>query len=99
MLLSLRKSEIVEMLSMTLGELLRSLDLFENLIDLLGNLTPLQLSLRGLYALGKEGDVLLEPSAGILRSAPDFIHPAILDHLEVSYQFEAGTVRLNTRYT
>jgi hypothetical protein len=99
MLLSLRKSEIVEMLSVKLSELLRSLDLFENLIDLLGNLTSLQLSLRGLSALGKEGDVLLEPSAGILGSTPDFIHPAILDHLEVSYQFEAGTVRLNTRYT
>jgi hypothetical protein len=48
--------------------------------------------------LGKEGDILLEPGAGVLGSAPDFIVPAILDHLEVSYQLEAGTVRLYTRF-
>jgi hypothetical protein len=49
-------------------------------------------------ALGKEGDVLLEPSAGVLGGAPDFILPAILDHHEVSDQLETGTVRLNTRF-
>jgi hypothetical protein len=45
---------------------------------------------------GKEGDVLLNPSAGVLRGAPDFIMPAILDLLEVSNQLEMGTVSLYT---
>lgn len=83
---------------MTLGQLLGFLDLLLNLLDLLGDLASSQLSLRGLLALGKKGDILLEPGAGVLGSAPDFIVPAILDHLEVSYQLETGTPRLNMRF-
>jgi len=90
------KCIIEELLSLTLGQLLASLILFLNLFDLLGNLVSFKLSLRGLLTSGKEGDVLLNPSAWVLRSAPDFIMPAILDHLEVSYQLETGTVSLNT---
>jgi hypothetical protein len=98
LLLSLRKGKIVELLSMALRKLLGFLDLLLNLRDLLGDLASFQLSLRGLRALGKEGDVLLEPGAGVLGSAPDFILPAILDHHEVSDQLETGTVRLNMRF-
>ena len=83
---------------MALRQLLGFLDLLLNLRDLLGYLTSFQLSLRGLLALCKEGDVLLEPGAGVLGSAPDFIVPTILDHLEVSDQLEAGTVRLYARF-
>jgi hypothetical protein len=96
LLLSLRKGKIVEYLIVALGQCLCILDLLHNLIDLLGNLASFQLPLRSLLALGKEGDILLEPSAGVLGSAPHFIHPAILDHLEISYQLETGTVSLNT---
>jgi hypothetical protein len=98
LLFSLRNIEIVEFLSVALGQVPSFLYLLLNLIDLLGHFTSLQLSLRSLLPLGKEGDVLLEPSAGVLRGAPDFILPAILDHHEVSDQLETGTVRLNTRF-
>jgi hypothetical protein len=97
LLLSLREGKIVELLSMALRQLLGFLDLLLNLRDLLRDLASFQLSLRGLRALGKEGDVLLEPGAGVLGSAPDFILPAILDHHEISDQLETGTVRLNMR--
>lgn len=83
---------------MALGQLLGFLDLLLNLLDLLGDLTSSQLSLRGLLALGKEGDVLLEPGAGVLGSAPDFILPAILDHLKVSDHLEASAPSLNMRF-
>jgi hypothetical protein len=43
----------------------------------------------------KKGDVLLEPSGGILGRAPDFIVPAILDHFEISDQLETGTIGLD----
>jgi hypothetical protein len=98
LLLSLREGKIVELLSMALGQLLGFLDLLLNLRDLLGHLASFQLSLRCLRALSKESDVLLEPGAGVLGSAPDFIVPTTLDHLEVSYQLETGTVRLYTRF-
>ena len=96
LLLGLRKGEIVEYLIVALGQCLCFLDLLHNLIDLLGDFASFQLPLRGLLALGKQGDVLLEPSAGVLGIAPHFIHPAVLDHLEVSDQLETGTVSLNT---
>jgi hypothetical protein len=83
---------------MALGQLLGFLDLLLNLLDLLGDLASSQLSLRGLLAFGKEGDVLLEPGAWVLGGAPDFILPAILDHLKVSDQLETGTPRLNMRF-
>ena len=95
LLLSLRKGEIVELLSMALGQLLGFLDLLLNLLDLLRDLSPLELSLRCLCPLGKEGDILLEPSAGVLGGAPDFVQPATLDHVEISNQLETGTVRLD----
>ena len=98
LLLSLRECKIVELLSMALGQLLGFLDLLLNLRDLLGDLASFQLSLRCLRALGKKCDVLLEPGARVLRSAPDFIVPAILDHLEISDQLETGTVRLYARF-
>ena len=80
---------------MALGQLLGFLDLLLNLLDLLRDLSPLELSLRCLCPLGKEGDILLEPSAGILGRAPDFIVPAILDHFEISDQLETGTIGLD----
>jgi len=59
LLLSLRNSEIVEFLSLALGQISSLLDLLLNCIDLLGHLTSLQLSLRGLLAFGKERNILL----------------------------------------
>ena len=93
--MSLRKNEIVELLPVALGQVLGFLDLLLNLLDLLRDISPLELSLRCLCPLGKKGDVLLEPSVGILGGAPDFILPAILDHFKISDQLETGTVRLN----
>ena len=84
--MSLRKCKIVELLSVAQGQRLGFFDLLHNLADLLGDLASFQLSLRCLIALVKQGDVLLDPSAGVLGSAPDFILPAILDHHEVSDQ-------------
>ena len=65
LLLSLRKGKIIELLSVALGQFLGLFDLFHNLIDLFGDLASLQFSFRSLLALGKEGDVLLEPSSGV----------------------------------
>jgi hypothetical protein len=79
-------------------QFLSSLGLHLNPLDLLSHLTSLQLPLRSLFALGKEGDVLREPSAGVLGSAPDFIHIAIVYHLVISDQLETGTIRLDTRF-
>ena len=59
LLLSLRNSEIVEFLSLALGQISSLLDLHLNCIDLLRHLTSLQLSLRGLLAFGKERNILL----------------------------------------
>jgi hypothetical protein len=59
LLLSLRNSEIVEFLSLALGEISSLLNFLLNCIDLLGHLTSLQLSLRGLFAFGKERNILL----------------------------------------
>ena len=98
LLLSLGKGKIVELCSMALGQLLGFFDLLLNLQDLLGDLASLKMSLRGLYPLCKEGDVLLEPCPGVLGSAPDFIVPAILNHHEVSDQLEAGAICLYTRF-
>lgn len=92
----MRKSEIVELLSVEQGQLLSFLDLLLNQLDLLWYLASFQLSLRSLLTLGKEGDVLLEPSGGVLGSAPDIILPAILDHIVVSDQLETGTELLKT---
>jgi hypothetical protein len=96
LLLSLRKSEIVELLTVELGKLLGFLDLLLNQLDLLWYLASFQLSLRSLLTFVKEGDVLLEPSSGVLGSAPDIILPAILHHIVVSDQLETGTVFLKT---
>lgn len=78
------------------GQLVAFGDLLNNLIDLHGDLTSFEVSQRGLLALIKEGNVLFDPSAWVLRFAPYCVMPVILDHLVVSDQYETRTVRLLT---
>ena len=73
---------------MPLSKILSFLDLLDNLLHLLGHLTPLQLSLRG-HLLWKESNVLLKPRARIVGSSPDLIHKAILDHVIITYKLES----------
>ena len=80
---------------MSLSQILSFLDLFDNLIHLLVNLTPLKLSLRGLLSLLEESDILFKPSARVIRNSPDLILPAILDHVKISDKLEACTKGFN----
>ena len=80
---------------MSLSQILSFLNLLDNLLHLLGHLTPLQLSLRGNQPLLEESDVLLKPRARVIRISPDLILKAILDHVEISYKLEACTKGFN----
>jgi hypothetical protein len=92
------KCEIDEWLTLRQSQVLRFLDLINNQVLRLEDLTPFKLPLRGRLTLLEEGNVLLQPSCGVVGSTPHFVMPSILDHLKVSYQLDTGTVGLHFRF-